>query len=231
MSLLLTKASDKKLIDQHFRVKCPHCMTGAGLSAVSIPKYDLLERYQPKSVGLAYQCDVCQETVFLRFKVQYNFPNHKVTFFKDYEEVERPQETYDFKYLPEVVGADFREALDCYSNANFNAFAAMSRRTIQTASQELGSKGKDKVLRQIEDLRSMAEIDEETFESLKAIVIAGHDGAHPHLPSLSDDRAEILLELMKDILYQLFVRKKKLEEAAARRREAIEQKKQDINNE
>ena len=71
----------------------------------------------------------------------------------------------------------------------------------------------------------MAEIDEETFELLKAIVLAGHDGAHPHLPALSAERAEVLLELMKDVLYQLFVRKKKIQEAAEKRKEAIEARK------
>ena len=101
----------------------------------------------------------------------------------------------------------------------------MSRRTIQSASAELGAEGKDKVLNQIEDLKTMAEIDEETFKLLKAIVLAGHDGAHPHLPALSPERAEVLLELMKDVLYQLFVRKKKIQEAADKRKESIEAKK------
>jgi hypothetical protein len=69
----------------------------------------------------------------------------------------------------------------------------------------------------------MTQIDDETFEVLKTIVIAGHDGAHPHLPALTPERAEILLELMKDVLYQLFVRKSKIQEAAAKRNAHIKQ--------
>jgi len=71
----------------------------------------------------------------------------------------------------------------------------------------------------------MDQVDSETFETLKSIIIAGHDGAHPHLPELSPDRAQILLELMKDVIYQLFVRRGKIEEASAIRKKAITQKK------
>ena len=214
-----------QVIDRHFTLKCPHCGTASGLSAISIPRYHLVKRYQPPKLGVAYQCDACHQPVFLRFQVNYDFGNYKFFLDDEYEEVERPQEDYEFQYLPGNVAADFKEALKCYSNSCFNAFAAMCRRTIQTASAEIGAEGNDKVMRQIADLKDMAHIDDETFEILKSIVIAGHDGAHPHLPSLSPERGEILNELMKDVLYQLFVRKRKIEEAAAKRQEAIQQKK------
>jgi hypothetical protein len=211
-----------EIIDRHIKLKCPHCSVVSGLSAISIPRYELLKRYRPKSVGIAYQCDVCQETVFLRFRVTYDFGNHRVIIPDQYTEIELPQEEYEFKYLPQTVSDDLKEALTCYSNSCFNAFASMCRRTIQSSSTQLGAEGKDKVLRQIEDLKAMAQIDDETFEVLKTIVIAGHDGAHPYLPSLTPERAEILLELMKDVLYQLFVRKKKIEEASEKRQLLIQ---------
>lgn len=226
MTMILPSNSDPtNIIDQHFTVKCPHCSTTSGLSAISVPRFDLLRRYEPKSVGIAYQCDACRETVFLRFPVVYDWGNSRVKIPDDYTEIERPREDYEFKYLPENVSSDFREALTCYSDSCFNAFAAMCRRTIQSASAALGAEGKDKVLKQIADLKDMADIDNDTFEILKAIVVAGHDGAHPHLPALAPERAKILLELMKDVLYQLFIRKKKILEAAEKRKEAIQAKK------
>jgi len=213
------------IVDKHFRVKCPHCRTLSGLSAISVPRYDLLRRYEPKNVGVAYQCDACSETVFLRFPVKYDWGSKRVLIPDKYAEIERPMEDYEFNYIPADVAADFREALTCYSQSCFNAFAAMCRRTVQTASANLGAEGKDKVLKQIEDLKSMAGVDDETFEVLKAIVLAGHDGAHPHLPALSPERAEVLLELMKDAMYQLFVRRAKIQEAADKRQKAIATKK------
>ena len=223
--ILPSDSNPTAIVDRHFRVKCPHCATLSGLSAISVPRYDLLKRYQPKDVGVAYQCDACGQTVFLRFPVDYDFGNSRVKIPDEYVEIERPMEEYEFDYLPDTVGGDFREALTCYSHSCFNAFAAMCRRTVQSASSSLGAEGKDKVLKQVEDLKSMAEVNDETFDVLKAVVLAGHDGAHPHLPALSAERAEILLELMKDVLYQLFVRKTKIQEAAEKRKQAIAAKK------
>ena len=67
----------------------------------------------------------------------------------------------------------------------------------------------------------MGVVDDDAFAQLKVIMLAGHDGAHPNLASLSQDRATILLELVKDAMYQLFVRKAKIDRAARLRTEAI----------
>ncbi len=98
----------------------------------------------------------------------------------------------------------------------------MCRRTIQTVAIELGTIGKDKVQNQIEDMKEIAGIDQESYDILKQIIVDGHDGAHPHLPTLSPERSDILLALMKDIMYQLFVRKGKLNKAAELRKQQIE---------
>ena len=84
----------------------------------------------------------------------------------------------------------------------------------------MGAEGSNKVQNQLNDLKSMGVIDDEDFEQLKQIILTGHDGAHPHLPKLSRERADVLLEFMKDVLYQLFVRKAKIQEAAKLRQEA-----------
>lgn len=134
-------------------------------------------------------------------------------------------ETFDFEYLEGDVKDDFEEALICYSFNCFNAFAAMCRRTIQSIADYLGAEGKDRVKKQIEDLKNMINIDDETFDILEQITVAGHDGAHPHLPKLSPERAVVLLELMKDVINQLIIRKKKLEKSVELRKKAIEESK------
>ena len=73
----------------------------------------------------------------------------------------------------------------------------------------------------------MGVVKEEGFKQLKAIILAGHDGAHPHLPKLSAERAAVLLELAKDALYQLFVRKAKIEESVRLRSAAVKDQQQD----
>lgn len=211
----------QSVFDKHFALKCPHCGVHSNITAVSIPRFEYLTRFLPQKVGIAYRCDSCNSPIFLRFMAGYHELPSKVVLSEEYEEIERPTETFEFGYLPEPVSEDFREALTCYSHMCYNAFAAMCRRTVQSVCANMGAEGTDRVLNQLKDLKEMAEIDEETFSVLRQIVIEGHNGAHPHLPRLTPDRASVLLELMKDVLYQLYVRKGKLKEAMALRQKAI----------
>ena len=210
------------VFDKHYALKCPHCGVQSNITAISMPKYEYAFRFRPPRLGIVYRCDSCNAPIFLRFRVQdYDSGRNIILIADQYEEIERPKETFDFKYLPVPVAEDFKEALTCYSNACFNAFAAMCRRCIQSVSTELGTPGKDRVLAQLKEIRETASLDDETFAILEQVIISGHDGAHPHLPKLSPERAAILLELMKDVLYQLFVRKAKIQESIELRKQAI----------
>jgi hypothetical protein len=132
-----------------------------------------------------------------------------------------PIEQFEFENLPHEIAKDFREAMACYSIGKLNAFVAMSRRTVLSVSTFLGAKGSDKVLDQLKELKEMAQIDDETFDLLKQVVVVGHDGSHPHLPKLSPERAVVLLELLKDVHHQLFVRKSKIQAAIELRKKSI----------
>lgn len=209
------------VFERHFALICPHCGVKSNVSAVSLPRHEYMSRFHLKRVGVVYRCDACNEPIFLRFGVTYDAGNGRWLLSDSFDPVERPKESFDFKYLSGDVRDDFAEALESYSNGLFNAFAAMCRRTIQSVSAALGATGGDKVLSQLKELKELAEINDETFAILRQIIIDGHDGAHPHLPKLNEARAAVLLELMKDVLYQLFVRPAKLKEAAVLRKSAI----------
>lgn len=200
------------IFDKHFTITCPHCGAKSGISAISIPRWELIKRFRLTDVGLVYSCDACHEPVFLKFQVR-NVDENPLWILEEPEEVQRPPETFELNYLPTEVAADFKEALTCYSDICLNAFAAMCRRTVQSACTVLGSAGTSKVQNQLDELKEMDVVDEAAHDQLKQIILSGHDGAHPHLPTLDAKRAEVLLELMKDILYQLFVRQAKIKEA------------------
>jgi hypothetical protein len=226
MKIQLTSDNNPQYVfDRHFAIKCPYCFAKANLSAVSIPRYELVQRFQLQCVGIVYRCDACNEPVFLRLKVtNLQQPSNPILLSDSYEEVEKAKESFELKYLPGYVANDFAEALQCFSVSCLNAFAAMCRRTIQSASVQLGAEGTTKVQNQLADLKAMGVIDEETFSQLREIMLTGHDGAHPHLPKLSPERAQVLLELMKDVLYQLFVRQAKIKESVELRQKAISDK-------
>ena len=207
------------LVDTPINLRCPLCSTQTALIPIAIPRFHLMHRFKLKETGIVYRCSSCNRPVFLRYKIE-NLTN-PVVLADEYEQITTALEPFEMQYLAGAVLEDFREALVCYSNSCWNAFAAMCRRCIQSLSEALGATGTTKVQSQLEELKNMGVTDEDTFKQLHAIMLSGHDGAHPHLPALSPARAAVLLQLMKDVLYQLFVRTAKIREAGELRKEAI----------
>lgn len=210
------------LVDSPVNLRCPHCSTITALIPVAVPRYAMIHRFELTETGLVYRCSSCNRAVFLKFKVQ--ALSNPVQLSDEFEQITTALEPFETQYLASPVLDDFREALTCYANSCWNAFAAMCRRCIQSVSESFGAEGSTKVQAQLQDLKNMGVADDETFEQLRAVMLAGHDGAHPHLPSLSSTRAAVLLQLMKDVLYQLYVRPAKIRKASELRREAIAKK-------
>jgi hypothetical protein len=172
-------------------------------------------RHRPKHVGLVYQCDACRAPVFLRFAVK-GYGERNIELFRNFVELERPKERFPFSYLPAHTEALFREALSCYSNNNFNAFASMCRRTAASAFSALGESGKFRAFDEVLVAQNIAEIDEDSFAPIKQILFEAEQ--EEDLPILSRAQAGVLLEVMKDMLYQCFVRRGKLTRAIKVRR-------------
>jgi hypothetical protein len=64
----------------------------------------------------------------------------------------------------------------------------------------------------------LAELDEDTFTTLRAVLFGSDSDPWPHQPNLNAERAGILLEVMRDLLYQTFVRKARLVQAVTFRK-------------
>ena len=212
------------LIDKHYSVRCPHCNTLSNLSAVSLPDWEQVVRFNVLRVIIGFRCDSCNEPVALRFKGNVNVREEAMYLSEEYQELERPMETFEYQHLPAAVSRDFREALICYSHMCYNAAAAMCRRTIQSMATDLGTTGSSRVEKQILEAKDVADMDDETFDGLKAVMLGGHDGAHPNLPEVSSTRAALLVEMMKDVLTQIYIRRGRIQEAMQLRQEAIAEK-------
>jgi uncharacterized protein DUF4145 len=209
------------LLDNPPSIVCPHCGVRASAVPISVPKHGLVSRFHLSEVGLVARCSSCDRAIFMLYRVTQlrNAPNpHLLP--DDFELVNRAVEPFEIQYLAGAVLADFNEALVCYANSCWNAFAAMCRRCIQSVCESFGADGSTKVQAQLKDLADMGVADQETFAQLHQIMLIGHDGAHPHLPALSPARAAVLLQLMKDVLYQLYVRPAKIREANELRKQA-----------
>jgi hypothetical protein len=211
--------SYQHLLDTAPSITCPHCGVRAAAVPISIPRHGLMGRFALSEVGFVNRCSACNRAIFLRYRVQHLSNPHLLE--DDFEIVNRGVEPFETQYLAGAVLDDFKEALICYAGSCWNAFAAMCRRCTQSVCESFGAEGSTKVQAQIQDLKAMGVADDETFTQLYQIMLTGHDGAHPHLPALSAARAAVLLQLMKDVLYQLYVRPAKIREASELRRQAV----------
>ena len=203
--------------ERSLALNCPVCQVFTHITAVSVPQYAELIASRPTHVGVVYRCDSCSAPIFVKFSVKMYAPN-RVELANNFVELERAREKFNFTYLPEEAETLFREALGCYSSGYFNAFASMCRRTSQAVFQDLGENGRLRIFSQVNEAREMAEIDADTFATIKKVVFGSDTDVTPALPELTATEAGILLEVVKDMLYEAYVRKGKLQQAMMVRR-------------
>jgi len=118
-------------------------------------------------------------------------------------------------YLPANVRKSFDDAVGCYQHGLYQAFALMCRQTAETVIDELdsrGERGKLKVFNQVEALREMVELDSKMFHTISRAIF-GDEGTTNKTDAMTRSEAAVLLEIMKDLLYQLYVREARLKRA------------------
>jgi hypothetical protein len=217
MSMYITPQDELHVEYQGIALTCPHCQTLTHLTAVAVPKFEELSRRKPKNIGIVFRCDTCGEPVFLRFAAK-AYTALRVELGANYAEIERARENFPLTYLPDEAEGLFKEALSCYANSCFNAFGAMCRRTVQSLFRELGERGKLEMFDTLQETRALAELDDDTFSVLRTVLFGTDSDPWPNHPNLNSERAGILLEVMRDLLYQTFVRKARLIQAVTFRR-------------
>lgn len=196
--------------DEQFGLECPYCGVYSHMTPQSVPDTAMLLEDKPKHVGLVYQCDACRAPVFLRFGVK-EYKEDCIELYRNFIELERPKEKFPFSYLPMHTEILFREALSCYSSNNFNAFASMCHRAAASAFPAMGENGKLKAFEEVMIAQSIAEINDDTFAPIKKVLFGITE--EENLPILNRAQAGILLEVLKDMFYQGFVRRGKLTRA------------------
>ena len=147
-----------------------------------MPKFEDLSRRKPKHIGIVFRCDACGEPVFLKFVVK-AYTALRIELASNYTEIERARENFPLTYLPEEAEGLFKEALNCYAAGCFNAFGAMSRRTAQSLFRELGERGKLELFDTLQEIRTLAELDDDTFAALRAVLFGSDSDPWPHQPA------------------------------------------------
>jgi len=196
---------------------CPHCQVVAHVSVSAVPRFEDLQTYRPAQIGIVYHCDACHAPIFLRFSVRM-YAASRIELSPQFIEIERAREKFSFTYLPEEVELLFKETLTCFSSGAFNAFASMCRRTAQAVFADLGEAGKLRLFDELNEVRELAALSADTFARLKGILFGTANDPRPNIPLLDSHEAGIALEVMKDLLYEAYVRRGKLQQAMLVRR-------------
>jgi hypothetical protein len=92
----------------------------------------------------------------------------------------------------------------------------MCRRASVSAYDALGEGGKLRAFEEVMVAQDIAGIDDDAFAPVKKVLFS--TGPHEELPLLNRAQAGILLEVLKDMFYQCFVRRGKLTRAIKVRR-------------
>lgn len=193
--------------------ECPHCGAQTQLLPVAAPSFELLAQTRPRNVGLLFRCAACNEPRFLRAAVR-AVSAERVDLAPHLVEVERVRERFQYHYLPENLGHLLRETLECYSFGALNAFATMCRRTTRAALRDLDAGAQARWHDSLIDALRVCEIDSVTSHTLETVLF----GEGEELPSVTPDEAAVLVEALKDLFYQSYVRTAKLRAAMKMRR-------------
>lgn len=203
--------------DRGLALLCPHCQVLAHITPVSVPDFNQMQLHKPSHVGIVYRCEACNGPIFLKFPVKL-YAGSRIELSPSFVELERPREKFNFTHLPEEAETLFKEAISCFSSGCYNAFASMCRRAAQAVFADLGEAGKLGLYDELANIRRMAEIDEECFTAVRKVLFGSDAEPQPNLPSLDAYQAGVLLEIMKDLLYQAYVRRGRLQQAMMVRR-------------
>jgi hypothetical protein len=202
---------------ENLAVTCPHCQVVAHITPVAVPRFEDLAMHKPRQVGVVYLCDNCHLPIFLRFTAR-SYGPARIELAPQFTEIERAREKFTYTYLPEEVETLFREALLCFSCGAYNAFASMCRRTAHAAFADLGESGKMRLFDELNNVRELASIATEPFNKLRTMLFGNETDPRPNMPLLDSYEAGVALEVVKDLLYEAYVRKGKLQQAMMVRR-------------
>jgi len=196
---------------------CPHCQVLAHVSPVSVPDFNALQQHKPAQVGIVYRCESCNAPVFLRFTVKL-YGGSRVELAPNFTELERAREKFNFTYLPEDTETLLKETFACFTAGCYNAFASMCRRVAQRTFADLGADGKLELYDELANVKRLAEIDDATFEVVRKALFDFDEPGRGNLPVIDSFQAGVLLEVLKDLLYQAYVRRGRLQQAMMVRR-------------
>jgi hypothetical protein len=198
--------------------ECPHCGALAQLLPLATPSFTTLMQARPPHVGIVFRCAACNEPRFVRAAVR-SFEPERVELSANLVEVEKPHEKFQFSYLGNDVEKLLREAFDCYTASCHTAFALLSRLAVDAALRERDSATRRRWHESLREVLQIAEVNSETSRAIETVLFGDASVA----PTIGPEAAAVLIEAVKDLFYQSYVRTAKLRAAMKMRRYFVDE--------
>lgn len=180
---------------------------------VATPSFAALTEARPRHAGIAFRCAACSEPRFARVAIR-SFGPDQIVLSSNLVEIERTKERFQFSYVPQEVAEPLGEALDCYTADLFTAFAVMCRRAVQASLLDSKPGEKPHLFDLFKDVADISEIGPEPSRRIETLLF---EPEAPE-PEIGPEEAALLIEIVKDMFYQRYVRTAKLKAAMKMRR-------------
>lgn len=201
-----------QLGDTRVSLVCPGCATQSHMTPIAAPTHEELTKHRSGHVGIVYRCDACEYPVFLRHPVRAHGAE-RIELAPQFIEVEHPREKFAFAYLPRHIESLFRAALDCYAAGAYAGFTLLSRQIALAMFADLGPSGRLRVFEELDDIRELATLPNEIFNRFKDLLFGQEPQPGSAALRMAATECGVLLEVMKDLLSQIYVRKARLQRA------------------
>lgn len=212
MSAYIDAITGLTLDTRRLSLICPGCGATAHLTPIAVPSFAELTKHPSDHVGVVYRCDACQRSVFLRHPISARHPD-RIELAAQVIEVEHAREKFAFGYLPRQIETLFRGALDCYAAGAYAGFSLLCRQIALAMFHDLGAAGRLRVFEELDESRELAAIPQELYGRFKDLLFGPEPQPDSAVIGLTAVEAGVLLEVMKDVLSQCYVRKARLQRA------------------
>ncbi|MEL7298026.1 MAG: hypothetical protein AAGJ86_10215 [Pseudomonadota bacterium] len=191
--------------------RCPHCDVFAQMHIQHLPSWEQLQANKPARIAVIVQCDACRLPVFLS-SGHVRYEASLITLDGPLESVIKPKDAFAIRLLPPAVQSLTEELFASHRQEQWHALALLSNTLIHACDRALGGQQRLALFNTVTDSAALIDIDETNLRLCRHILFDLETGDTP--PPLLDAQAALLIALVKDLLYQHFVRPAELKTTA-----------------
>jgi hypothetical protein len=175
-------------------IYCPYCRQHTALSqALNHSAREVPAIWRDPRNGDSWWigiCNYCFQPCLVKNDAQQVYPNP----------IPEPTD----ERVPEPIRKDLDEAKACFAINAFRAAAIMARRTIQSVVHEHGHTAGN-LMNQIDAMAAAGQITHQIKEWAHEVRFVGNDAAHPNGVEVGKADAEVIIELAKQLLQNIYV--------------------------